>query len=89
MFFNGPVARAVNTVKERGVAYFSAAGNQARNSYQAKFLASGELGLGGGPLHNFAGRRSVDSMQAATVQALTFTTALNRESIPERGIAGY
>jgi len=38
MFQEGPIAQAVNEVKARGVSYFSAAGNSARNSYENKFM---------------------------------------------------
>jgi len=34
MFQEGPIAQAVNEVKARGVTYFSAAGNSARQSYE-------------------------------------------------------
>ena len=69
MFLNGPIAQAVNTVKDRGVAYFSSAGNQGRQAYQAKFVDSGELGVSGGPLHSFAASGTADSLQSITVQA--------------------
>ncbi len=37
MFMDGMVAQAVDIVTERGVPYFSSAGNQARDSYQNAF----------------------------------------------------
>ncbi len=37
MFQDGPIAQAVNAVKDRGVSYFSAAGNRARLSYEQVF----------------------------------------------------
>jgi len=44
MFQEGPIAQAVNDVTARGVAYFSAAGNSARKSYEstAVFPGAGE-----------------------------------------------
>ncbi len=43
MFQDGVVAQAVDTVVANGVAYFSAAGNQGRQSYEAAFVDSGEI----------------------------------------------
>ena len=37
-FQDGLVAQAVNTVRDQGVAYFSAAGNDAANSYETPFV---------------------------------------------------
>jgi hypothetical protein len=42
MFQDGIIAQAVDTVKNQGVAYFSAALNSARRSYQSPFVSSGE-----------------------------------------------
>ena len=42
MFQDGVVAQAVDSVVAGGAAYFSAAGNAARNSYEAGFVDSGE-----------------------------------------------
>jgi hypothetical protein len=42
MFQDGVVAQAVDSVVAGGAAYFSAVGNQARNSYEAPFVDSGE-----------------------------------------------
>jgi subtilisin family serine protease len=54
MFADGPVARAVDAVVDRGSAYFSAAGNYADQSYESEFRVSGRDGpLAGGPLHDF------------------------------------
>jgi subtilisin family serine protease len=47
MFEDGIVANAVDQVVARGVAYFSAAGNEARQSYQSAFRSSGRKGLAG------------------------------------------
>ena len=42
MFEDGIVAQAVNAVAASGVAYYSAAGNQGRQSYESGFVDSGE-----------------------------------------------
>jgi PKD repeat protein len=42
MFMDGAVAQAVDAVTASGVAYFSAAGNQGRQSYESAFVDSGE-----------------------------------------------
>src|ERR1700730_895815 len=47
MFEDGVVADAVDQAAARGVAYFSAAGNEGRQSYQSAFRASGRKGLAG------------------------------------------
>jgi hypothetical protein len=52
-FQDGIIAQAVNQVAKEGVAYFSSAGNQARDSYQKAFQPSGR-GFLGGEAHNFA-----------------------------------
>jgi uncharacterized repeat protein (TIGR01451 family) len=59
-FEDGVIAQAVETVSAAGVDYFSAAGNQADNSYQATFnpgatYAAGAFGKAffGGVAHNF------------------------------------
>jgi hypothetical protein len=49
MFQDGVIAQAVDTVKARGVSYFSAAGNLARQSYEAPFRPTGhviDIGVG-------------------------------------------
>jgi len=43
MFQDGVVAQAVDSAVAGGVAYYSAAGNQGRNSYEAPFRDSGEV----------------------------------------------
>jgi hypothetical protein len=42
MFQDGIIAQVVDTVKSQGVAYFSAAGNGERRSYESPFVGSGE-----------------------------------------------
>lgn len=43
MFQDGIIAQAVDRVVARGAAYFSAAGNDARQSYQSRFRPSGKF----------------------------------------------
>jgi hypothetical protein len=69
MFLDGPIAQAADRVKSRGVAYFSSAGNQARQSYESTFRRSGSEGAGGGVLHDFAAGQAVDDLQGITAQA--------------------
>ncbi|MGE5611196.1 MAG: S8 family peptidase, partial [Bacillota bacterium] len=80
MFMDGAVAKAVDEVVARGVAYFSSAGNQARLSYEALGGSLGGSLSGFRPsgqyvtlsdefreeLHNFAGS-GVDPYQQITV----------------------
>lgn len=47
MFEDGVVAEAVDQAVARGIAYFSAAGNEGRQSYQSAFRSSGRRGLAG------------------------------------------
>jgi hypothetical protein len=78
MFMDGVIAQAVDQVKGMGVAYFSAAGNAGRNSYEHAYVNSGEqlyidLGLGflipAGPMHDFDPGPAKDTAQAYTIPA--------------------
>jgi len=62
MFEDGVVANAVDQVVARGVAYFSAAGNEGRQSYQSAFRPSGRKGLSG-VRHNFNPGPGVNDLQ--------------------------
>lgn len=66
MFQDGIVAQAVDTVKARGVAYFSSAGNEARQSYESRWRNSGSVGVSG-MRHNFAPQGKRDGLQRITV----------------------
>ncbi len=44
---DGVVAQAIDQVKAKGVAYFSSAGNSARQAFEAKFVDSGTVGAAG------------------------------------------
>jgi hypothetical protein len=71
MFQDGIIAQAVDAVVASGAAYFSSAGNQARNSYEAPFRPSDtEVLIGGDPVgeaHDFDPGPQVDIRQAITV----------------------
>jgi len=77
MFMDGVVAQAVDQVKGMGVAYFSAAGNQARASYEHAYENSGEqlyIDFGGlqipaGYMHDFDPGPGIDTAQAHTIPA--------------------
>jgi len=77
MFMDGVIAQAVDQVKGMGVAYFSAAGNQARDSYEHAYVNSGEqlyIDFGGfqvpaGYMHDFDPGPAKDTMQAHTIPA--------------------
>ncbi|MDB6087704.1 MAG: hypothetical protein JWN85_488 [Gammaproteobacteria bacterium] len=76
MFEDGIVAAAVDQVVARGVAYFSAAGNEARQSYQSTFRSSGRKGLAG-LRHDFDPGPGVVDLQhlvapAGTISLLAF-----------------
>ncbi len=62
MFEDGVVANAIDQVVARGVAYFSAAGNEGRQSYQSPFRTSGRKGLAG-VRHNFDPGSGVSDLQ--------------------------
>ncbi|MEO5995168.1 MAG: T9SS type A sorting domain-containing protein [Chitinophagaceae bacterium] len=55
-FQDGIIAQAINKVKDAGVAYFSAAGNEGVASYESDYRPSSEspLGPGFGTAHNFS-----------------------------------
>ena len=83
MFQDGIVAQAVNGVVSTGVAYFSSAGNQARQSYQSVFrpgdffangaipAAPGAPAFLGGTAHNFSSNGSKDHFLSVTIPAGT------------------
>jgi hypothetical protein len=66
MFQDGIVAQAVDTVERHGVAYFSSAGNEARQSYEAPFRHSHSDGLSG-ERHNFSTSGKAHGLQKITV----------------------
>lgn len=68
MFQDGIVAQAVDSVKKRGVAYFSSSGNSARASYESQFRKSNSVGVSG-VQHNFGTKKRPDPFQAITLTA--------------------
>jgi subtilisin family serine protease len=90
MFEDGVVADAVDQVVARGVAYFSAAGNEARQSYESKFRASGRKGISG-IRHNFDPGPGVHDLQRMVAPAGTTTLlAVNwdQPSLSANGVHG-
>jgi hypothetical protein len=70
MFPDGPIAQAVDQVKALGVSYFSAAGNDARTSYESPFRPSDTfLNIGFGPeeAHDFDPGAGVGTCQQITI----------------------
>ena len=80
MFQDGTIAQAVDTVVSHGVAFFSAAGNDGRQSYESPFRPGPTLADGsipplaangphffGGLAHNFAPSGPADVMQRITI----------------------
>ncbi len=68
MFQDGPIAQAVDTVKAMGVTYFSAAGNDARHSYEDSFRTSGVSGYRSGSVrHDFDTGGAVVTRQPVTI----------------------
>ena len=83
MFQDGIIAQAVDSVVATGTAYFSAAGNGARRSYQSAFRpgdsfapgaipsAPGAPSFFGGTAHNFSSNVGPDHFQSITIPAFT------------------
>jgi hypothetical protein len=68
MFQDGPIAQAVDSVVALGTSYLSAAGNQARQSYESDFRLSGTMGARG-LRHNFKTSGNPDTLQTIGVPA--------------------
>ena len=80
MFQDGPIAQAVDQVKALGVSYFSAAGNQARTSYESQFRPSGtsfNIGFGLEEAHDFDPGPGVDTCQQITLPGGGQTSAVS------------
>jgi hypothetical protein len=68
MFQDGIIAQAIDQVVADGVAFFSAAGNDGRQSYESAFNPGGLFEpILGGELHDFDPGASVDVFQSLTV----------------------
>ncbi|HVW71408.1 MAG TPA: S8 family serine peptidase [Steroidobacteraceae bacterium] len=90
MFEDGVVADAVDQVVARGVAYFSAAGNEGRQSYQSAFRSSGRKGLSG-VRHNFNPGAGVADLQHIVAPPGTITllsVQWDQPSLSANGVRG-
>ena len=69
---DGPVSNAVNDVaKNEGIPYFTSAGNDGQNSYEAPFRNSGEPGIidSSSVAHDFDPSSETDTRQEITLEA--------------------
>ena len=87
MFQDGIIAQAVDSVKARGVTFFSSAGNDERQSYEAAFKRSSDKGLSG-LRHNFGTAKSPDTLQAASLDPGTFTVLSFQWDQPFASVSG-
>jgi hypothetical protein len=100
MFQDGIIAQAVNSVVAGGGAYFSAAGNEARQSYQnafrsGDFFADGSIPSGpsaphfyGGTAHNFNSSGGTSNFQSMTVPGRTTVTFVLQWDSPFFSVSG-
>jgi hypothetical protein len=68
-FQDGIIAQAVDEVRDMGVAYFSAAGNDGRNSWESGdrgFVSSGVTGVSGGLRHDFVPGDTLQTVRLGT-----------------------
>lgn len=91
MFQDGLAAQTIDQlVFERGIAYFSSAGNAGRNTYQAAFADSRTypLGLKQGVAHDFnPNPKQIDTCQSITVGANIFTVLSLQWDQPSKSVA--
>ncbi|HZF25515.1 MAG TPA: hypothetical protein VEZ88_04590 [Steroidobacteraceae bacterium] len=66
MFQDGNIAQAVDYVRSKGIAYYSSAGNRARQSYVSRFRPSGIFGADA-EQHDFDPGPGVDTFQTITL----------------------
>ena len=72
MFQDGIIAQAVDAVKAMGIAYFSAAGNQSDDSYEATYVGSGVSGYASGSIrHDFDPGGGTDTLMQVTIPSNT------------------
>ena len=93
MFQDGIIAQAVDSVVAGGVAYFSSAGNQARQSYQSVFRPGDSFADGafsssfgapsflGGIAHNFDSSGGTDHFQSITIPGLTTSFSVSNGTL--------
>ncbi len=95
MFQDGIIAQAVDDVVASGAAYFSAAGNEARQSYESvfrpgSFFAAGSFGTPnffGGTAHNF-NPSGTDHFQSITIPAHGSVTFIFQWDSPFFSVSG-
>lgn len=88
---DGIVARAVDTVKAMGVAYFSSAGNAGRQAYESAFRASGTfVSLGAARLeaHDFDPGAGTDTCQQITIPIGRTLTLVYQWDEPFASVSG-
>ena len=88
---DGIIAQAIDLVKARGVAYFSAAGNDARQSYEAPFRASNQffdIGFGPEEAHDFDPGPGVDTCMQYTVPQGQFVEFIYQWDQPFFSVSG-
>ena len=88
---DGIIAQAIDQVKARGVAYFSAVGNDARQAYEAPFRASGrfvDIGFGPYELHDFDPGPDVDTCQRYTLPQGEFVAFVYQWDEPFFSVSG-
>jgi hypothetical protein len=92
MFQDGIVAQAIDAVVERGIAYFSAAGNSARRSYESAFNSSGiDIILEGifyGVAHDYDPGPGVDILQQVTLPGNTSLMVSFQWDAPSFSVSG-
>jgi hypothetical protein len=89
MFQDGEIAQAVDNVHALGVAYFSSAGNQARKSYEAQFIDSGQSGYRKNYIrHDFDTSAPVDTLQAVTIPSGASVTIVLQWQDPAFSVSG-
>lgn len=72
MHQDGVIAQAADEVTREGRSYFSSAGNNDREGYQAPYIASGVIGPNGGDMHDFDPGAGTDTRLTITQSADTF-----------------
>ncbi len=85
MFQDGVIAQAVNNVTAAGIAYFSAAGNQARQSYEATFAP---VAVSGTTRHDFDPGPGVDTRQKVTIPGQSEVTFVLQWDQPFYSVSG-
>lgn len=67
---DGPVTTVVDSVVNEGIPYFSSAGNDGQNSYEAPFRDSGQQGVlsDSAVAHDFDAGSTVDTLQRITIR---------------------